>query len=119
MVEIKQNYKVLSKHELEEDIQRKHKGNRRKILLGLITGKVIRDVAVQELVKITSNIPIMITLQYVPYDNVPRNFSTLHYLYVFFEQLGLIMGRQLLYCQLLCMISVISFLEEEKSAAVS
>ena len=39
MVDIKEAYTSSSGHDLGEDIQKKHKGNRRKILLGLIKGK--------------------------------------------------------------------------------
>lgn len=38
MVEIKEAYKDCSSHDLAEDIKNRNKGNRRKILLGLIKG---------------------------------------------------------------------------------
>lgn len=38
MADIKEAYLSQSGHDLREDIQKKHKGNRRKILLGLLKG---------------------------------------------------------------------------------
>lgn len=40
MIDIKKAYASLSGHDLGEDVQKKHKGNRRKILLGLLKGKL-------------------------------------------------------------------------------